>query len=181
MKNSEHEKRERIKHPVRERARLLAFPCAVALAYALLWLLSPAHALAALKVSGGVCLQLAPALLISFGAMVALNLFVRPAHVTRLLGEARRAKGIALSTLGGILSMGPIYAWYPLLKDLRTKGASDFHLANFLCCRAVKPPLLPFLIASFGWLFTLVLTALTLTSSLLTAILVNHATRRRRD
>ncbi|MGM0489612.1 MAG: hypothetical protein ACQESR_22985 [Planctomycetota bacterium] len=56
--------------------------------------------------------------------------------------------------------MGPIHAWYPFLNELREKGVSDFHLANFLGCRAVKIPLLPLMAAYFGWLFTLVISAM---------------------
>lgn len=157
--------------------RLIAFPSAVVLAYALLWLLSPAHGLAALKASCHVCRQIAPALCIAFAVMVTLNMLVKPVHVKRLLGKATKARGVVLSTSGGILSMGPIYAWYPLLKEFRVKGASDFHIANFLCCRAVKPPLLPFVVAYFGWFFTIVLTVFMVASSLLTAFVVNHANR----
>jgi len=157
--------------------RLIAFPSGVALVYAFLCLLSPAHGLAALKASCHVCRQIAPALCMAFAAMVTLNMFVRAAHVKHLLGRAAEARGVIISTAGGILSMGPIYAWYPLLKELRVKGASDFHIANFLCCRAVKPPLLPFVVAYFGWFFTIVLTVFMVASSLLTAFVVNHANR----
>jgi len=155
--------------------RLMAFPSGVALVYAFLWLLSPAHGLAALKASYHVCRQIAPALFIAFAAMVTLNVFVKAAHVKRLLGKTKKTRGVILSTAAGVLSMGPIYAWYPLLKELREKGASDFHIANFLSCRAVKPPLLPFVVAYFGWFFSIVLTVFMVASSLLTASVVNHA------
>ncbi len=157
--------------------RLMAFPSGVALVYGLLSLLSPAHGLSALKASYRVCRQIAPALFIAFAAMATLNMFVKAAHVKRLLGKTTKARGVILSTAAGVLSMGPIYAWYPLLKELREKGASDFHIANFLCCRAVKPPLLPFVVAYFGWFFTIVLTVFMVASSLLAASVVNHANR----
>lgn len=162
---------------IRRLVRLIAFPSAVVLAYALLCLLRPTDGLAALKATYQVCRQIVPALCVAFPVMVTLNMFVRPAHVERLLGKATKARGVVLSTSGGILSMGPIYAWYPLLKEFRVKGASDFHIANFLCCRAVKPPLLPFVVAYFGWFFTIVLTVFMVASSLLTAFVVNHANR----
>ncbi|GBC59147.1 hypothetical protein DENIS_0083 [Desulfonema ishimotonii] len=57
--------------------------------------------------------------------------------------------------------MGPIYAWYPLLGDLRTRGAGYAPIAIFLCNRAgVKPFLLPVMISCFGWPYVLILTTL---------------------
>jgi hypothetical protein len=49
--------------------------------------------------------------------------------------------------------MGPIYAWYPLLKELREKGAANSLIAIFLGNRAVKPFLLPIMISYFGWVY----------------------------
>jgi len=177
VKRPEHENRDGTPAPAGTRVRAIAFPSAVLLAYAVVCLLSPTHAWAALRASFGVCRQILPAMSVAFAAMVCVNMFIRPAHVTHLLGDVRKARGVALSTAGGILSMGPIYAWYPLLRELRSKGTSDFHAANFLCCRAVKPPLMPFLVAYFGWFFTIVLVVLTVASSLLTALVVNYATQ----
>jgi uncharacterized membrane protein YraQ (UPF0718 family) len=181
MRRSEQEDREKTPARSGPRIQVVAFPFAVLFAYALVCLLRPADGRAALRSFYNVCRQILPALSIAFAVMVCVNLFVKPAHVKHLLGDAKRARGVALSTAGGILSMGPIYAWYPLLKELRSKGASDFHIANFLCCRAVKPPLLPLIVAYFGWAFTVVLTVFMVGGSLLTAFVVNRATRNRGD
>lgn len=62
--------------------------------------------------------------------------------------------------------MGPIYAWYPLLKELRNKGAENSLIAIFLGNRAVKPLLMPVLISYFGWAYALILTGLTVLGSL---------------
>lgn len=64
------------------------------------------------------------------------------------------------------------YAWYPLLREFRGKGVSNFHLANFLGCRAVKIPLLPIMAAYFGWTFTGLLSVLMIVSALLTGLTV---------
>jgi len=52
-----------------------------------------------------------------------------------------------------VISMGPIYAWYPLLKELRGKGATNSFIAVFLGNRAVKPFLLPIMISYFGGMY----------------------------
>ena len=62
--------------------------------------------------------------------------------------------------------MGPIYAWYPLLKELRNKGAENSLIAIFLGNRAVKPLLMPVLISYFGWIYVVLLTLFTITGSI---------------
>jgi uncharacterized membrane protein YraQ (UPF0718 family) len=153
-------------------ARVWAFPALVAAVYGALAMTTPNRALAALAASGRVLLQLALPLCVAFVVMFLLDLLVKPVHISRLAGRGAGIRGVILSTAAGVLSMGPIYAWYPLLKGLREKGASDFHLANFLSNRAVKPFLLPLMVFYFGWVFTLALTVLTISGALLVAAVV---------
>jgi hypothetical protein len=72
---------------------------------------------------------------------------------------------MVFSAIGGIISMGPIYAWYPLLKDLRERGAANMLIAIFLGNRAVKPFLMPIMISYFGWVYILILTFFPLAGS----------------
>jgi uncharacterized membrane protein YraQ (UPF0718 family) len=160
--------------------RFVAFPVIVAIVYGLIGLASPQQAAAALKASGRTLLQVAPALMVAFGVMVVLNRAVTSAQIKKFLGKGTKSKGALLSSGAGILSMGPIYVWYPLLKDLREKDVSDFHLANFLGCRAVKIPLMPMMAAYFGWAFTLILSALMILGAMLTGLVVSSTADRRR-
>ncbi|MFO7947509.1 MAG: hypothetical protein R6V19_11930 [Armatimonadota bacterium] len=157
--------------------RLAIFPLAVALIYVILYLLTPDRTAKALVASARICLQVAIPLGIAFVIMVALNLFIKPAHVSRFLGTGAGLKGVAISTLAGAISTGPIYAWYPLLKDLRERGASDFHIANFLGNRAVKPFLLPVMVFYFGWTYTVALNALLIIGAIVTALVVSVLAR----
>ena len=133
---------------------------------------SPDRIITALKASGTVLKQTTLPLLLAFIMMFLLNMFITPGYVSRFLGSRAGVKGVLLSSAAGILSMGPIYAWFPFLKALREKGASDFHLANFLSNRAVKPVLLPLLIAYFGWRFSLIFILLNMMGALLVATAV---------
>ena len=99
-------------------------------------------------------------------------LFIDPGQVVRLLGEKSGLKGVFFATVAGILSMGPIYAWYPLLKELRQKGAKDSLLAIFLGNRAVKPFLMPIMISYFGLHYVLILTLFTIGGSLASGSIV---------
>lgn len=149
--------------------------------YGVVALVSPEQAIAAMKTSGRVLLQIAPALVVAFGVMVFLNLLITPAHIKRFLGKGTKAKGTLLSSAARILSMGSIYAWYPLLKDLREKGVSAFHFADFLGCRAVKIPLMPMMAAYFGRAFTLILSGLMVLAAMLTGLAVSSLRGRSRE
>ena len=72
-----------------------------------------------------------------------------------------------------VISMGPIYAWYPLLKELRGKGTKNSLVAVFLGNRAVKPFLLPVMISYFGGMYVVLLTLFTIAGSLAVGYLVN--------
>jgi len=158
--------------------RLAGFPLAVVLLYVVLYVIMPDRTTRALAASGQILVQVALPLCIAFALMVLLNLFVKPAHVSRFLGTGAGLKGVAISTLAGAISTGPIYAWYPLLKDLRERGASNFHVANFLGNRAVKPFLLPVMVFYFGWPYTIVLNLLLILGAILMASLVGLLTTR---
>ena len=154
-------------------ARPWLFPLGVVGMYGLGIGLAPESTYRALQMSGSMFWQLALPICLALIMMVVLNRFLSPAVVTLFLGRNAGLKGIFLSSLAGILSMGPVYAWYPLLKNLRDKGATDFHLANFIGNRSVKPVLLPVLIVYWGWYFTSLFVLVSLAGALIAACIVS--------
>jgi len=60
-----------------------------------------------------------------------------------------------------------MYAWYGMLQDMRSHGLKDGLIATFMYARAVKLPLLPFMVDLFGLLFTVVMTLYILIASVL--------------
>ena len=146
--------------------RISIFPVCVLACYGILCAIEPHKALIAMRTSGNLLLYIAPPLVLVFVIMLALNLFVKPAQIVGLFGKGLRIKGIVLSLVAGTISMGPIYVWYPLLKNLREEGAETGPIAIFLYSRAVKPFLLPVMIAYFGWIYVVILTLLTVFASI---------------
>lgn len=134
--------------------------------YGIFFLFVPEETHAALRESVKIGANILWPLLIVFGVMMVLNVFIHPGRVVRFLGEKGGFRGLLLASAAGILSMGPIYAWYPFLKDIREKGAGPKPIAVFLGNRAVKPFLLPVMISYFGWLYTLLLTVFTFLGAL---------------
>lgn len=138
------------------------FPVCVAVVYLLVWVTMPDRLIPALKIIKNIALQVALPLLLALVMMFLLNLYISAAHITRFMGQKVGIKGMIFSSLAGIVSMGPVFAWFPFLKTLKEKNMDDVYLANFLSSRAVKPVLIPVLIAYFGWRFSLIFTLLCL-------------------
>lgn len=149
------------------------FPLSIAGLYVLGFVCAPESTDRALRMSGSMFRQLALPVCLALVMMVVLSHFLSPVTVTRFLGKNAGLRGVFLSSLAGMLSMGPVYAWYPLLKTLRDKGASTFHLVNFMGSRAVKPVLFPVLVVYWGWRFAALFVVVSFIGALLVACITN--------
>jgi uncharacterized membrane protein YraQ (UPF0718 family) len=146
--------------------RALFFPGIVFFLYVFLLIVAPEKAFMALKCSSLVFLRISLPLFLVFILMLMFNLYLKPADIARFIGKRSGIKGKFISASAGIISVGPIYAWYPLLKDLKEKGASNDLIAIFLSNRAIKPFLLPVMVSYFGWTYVGILTVFTIIGSL---------------
>ncbi len=102
------------------------------------------------------------------------NLFLKPKSIAKHLGKKSGLKGWIIAIISGIISMGSIYLWYPLLTELKEKGMRKGLIAAFLYNRAVKIPLLPLMVYYFGWLFALSLTLYTIIFSVFMGIIIER-------
>jgi uncharacterized membrane protein YraQ (UPF0718 family) len=125
--------------------------------YIVLYLLKPDSIQKALKASGNVLIQITPVLVLILILMGMVDYFVNPKTVSKYVGKGSGIKGWFLAVSTGMLSHGPIYIWYPLLKDLRDQGMRSGLVAVFLYNRAIKIPLLPLMVYYFGTEFVVVL------------------------
>ena len=142
--------------------------------YLLVFLLFPEKAGLCLASSMKIFKAIVLPICIVFCLMTILNHFIKPSYVVRLLGRQSGVGGGLLSAGAGIISFGPIYAWYPLLKELKGKGAGDRNIALFLGNRAIKPFFLPLMISYFGWVYVLLLTFFMVAGSTAVAYLVDQ-------
>ena len=156
------------------------FLVAVISLYFLLFFFDPEGAYNSLKVSGNIFIRIIPVLLLVILFMALINYFLHPKTVAKYAGERSGIKGWFLAISTGILSHGPIYIWYPLLKDLRDQGMRSGLIAAFLYSRAIKIPLLPLLVYYFGALFVVVLLPYIVIASLVEGEIVEIIERRKR-
>ncbi|MBW2067008.1 MAG: permease [Deltaproteobacteria bacterium] len=150
----------------------LVFPGSILILYLVLWHIAPEKTILALRSSMGVFFHALLPLCMVFLLMIGLNIFLKPPHLAKLLGKETSIKEKLVSAIAGIISAGPIYAWYPILKELREKGAKHSLIAIFLVNRAVKPFLVPMMISFFGWAYVVILTLLTVAGSLCVGFIV---------
>lgn len=135
----------------------LYFLGAVIFLYIVLFLLQPESIQKALKASGNVLIQIVPVLVLILILMGIVNYCVKPKTVSKYVGKGSGIKGWFLAISTGMLSHGPIYIWYPLLKELRDQGMRSGLIAVFLYNRAIKIPLLPLMVYYFGTVFVVLL------------------------
>ncbi len=129
----------------------------VSVLYGILFLASSETAWLAFRKSGLVLLKILPIIAVVILFTGLLNYFLQPRQIAGHLGRESGARGWLWALAAGVISHGPMYAWYPLLEDLRSHGMRDGLIVVFFFARAIKIPLLPMMIDYFGWGFTLLL------------------------
>ncbi|RUT79319.1 hypothetical protein [Ancylomarina longa] len=104
-----------------------------------------------------ILIQIIPVFLIVYFILFLTNLYINNKILQKYMGEDAGIKGWIISIIAGIISMGSIYAWYPLLKDLQSKGVKNKFIVTFLYNRGIKLQWLPVLILYFGWVYSITL------------------------
>ena len=148
------------------------FLVAVAGVYGLTALFNLAVVRQALASFETLLLRVLPVLVVVFGLLFLVNVFLERKWLAQHLGRASGVGGWTLTVVFGILSAGPLYAWYPLLGELKEKGISGALIATFLYSRALKLPLLPLMVHYFGTAYTVALSVCIVVFSVLSGLLM---------
>lgn len=119
-----------------------------------------------------IIIKIFPIIAIVFVLMTLANYFITPELIKRHLNEKGSKKWIIV-IIGGILSSGPVYMWYPLLADLKKKGLSYGLIACFLYNRAIKIPILPIAVMYFSLMYILVLCFVMIFISIVQGLIIN--------
>lgn len=133
------------------------FLALVLLAHGLTALVDPGRAQQALAAFAAMLREVAPVLVLVVGLMYLAERFLSPARTRAWLGRGSGLRGWLLALAAGVVSTGPVYSWYALLAELRTKGMRTALVAVVLYARAIKLPLLPLLAHYFGLGYMLLL------------------------
>jgi len=127
--------------------------------YFLTWIYNASFIDASLEHFQRLLISISPVLLLVFIILWLLNLSKGMQNkLAQLADKNSGIKGWLVAVLGGILSHGPIYAWYPLLQKLKNQGARPALIASFLYARSIKIPFLPLMVHYFGMTYTVLVT-----------------------
>ncbi len=144
--------------------------------YIIAWFINPGIIIKSLDYLKSISKEICFVLVMVFLLMFCINYFVSQKTLIKLFGEGTGIKGWLIAIISGIISMGPIYMWYPLLQKLKQKGVKTRYIAAFLYNRAIKLALLPLLIMYFGWVFVIVLTFTMILASIVQGIIIERMT-----
>jgi uncharacterized membrane protein YraQ (UPF0718 family) len=133
------------------------FLAIIAILYCILFIVDFSNAILSLNKFIDITITLLPIFTFIIILTALINYFLKPKQILKHFGEDSGKAGIFYSVIGGILSHGPMYAWYGMLKEMRGHGLKDGLIVTFLYSRAVKLPLLPLMVAIFGVTYTIVL------------------------
>lgn len=142
------------------------------LTYVVLYFYNQEKTAGAIKYSWGIIKEIAPILIIIYIFMILFS-FVSEDKIKKSVETSPTYVKYILMSLLGTLSHGPIFAWYPFLKELDKKGLSKGSIATFLYSRGVKISLLPMLVSFFDLRFVVILTATTIIFSLIEGLLID--------
>lgn len=162
-----------IKNKLKQISGSWYFLISVVVAYVVLLFIKQSIFFASMKFFYGILLKIIPVFIIIFVLMILTNYFITPQFVIKHLKENKFKKWLFI-IIGGTLSSGPIYMWYPLLADLKDRGLSYGLIACFLYNRAIKIPLLPIVIFYFGWLYVLILSFVMIFMSIMQGLLIDR-------
>ena len=117
--------------------------------------------------------KLVPIFVLVITLTALINYFLKPKKIMKYFGKESGVKGILYALVGGVISHGPMYAWYPMLDDLRKHGLKFGLIASFMYARAVKIPLLPFMVGLFGLPFTVIVNVYILLFAILQGYIID--------
>lgn len=120
-----------------------------------------------------VVIKIIPIFVIIYILMTITHYFITPRFVTKHFTESGLRKWLYI-VIGGILSTGPIYMWYPLLADLKKRGIQYGYIATFLYSRAIKIPLLPVILFYFNAKYVIILTIAMIVTSVVQGLMINR-------
>jgi uncharacterized membrane protein YraQ (UPF0718 family) len=141
--------------------------------YLILFLFSSEQTYTALQKSLSTLATIAPIFLIITLLTAVINYFFSPKKLAKLLGKESGFRGYLIALIAGVVSHGPMYAWYPLIVDLKKHGLKSGLVVTFFYARGLKLPMIPIMIAYFGGMFSVVISLMIIIFSILQGLIVD--------
>lgn len=163
----------KIKNKLKEIQKSWYFLVIMVLVYSMLSFFNYDLFESSLKIFLSILIKIIPVFIFMFFLMIFTNYFVTTKFILKYIEKEKGIKKWVFAIVGGILSAGPIYMWYPFLADLKEKGISNGLISCFLYNRAIKIPLLPLMIVYFSWKYIIVLLLIMISVSVIQGMIIN--------
>ncbi|MFW6283377.1 MAG: hypothetical protein ACOC1P_04985 [Minisyncoccales bacterium] len=150
----------------------ILFLIAVIILYGIVFIISSSLFNSSIEFFKNIFNQIYWVFILVFFLMVFFNYFFNRDKVIKYLGKGSGIKSWFFSVVFGIVSMGPIYVWYPLLNDLKEKGMRPGLIACFLYNRGIKLPLLPLMVVYFGLKYVFIVISLMIVVSIVYSLIL---------
>ncbi len=124
--------------------------------YILLYFINATKTIDSLKHFAKNTISIIPIFLFVIVLTAVINYYFPKEKIAKLLQGKSNFATYSISLVAGIISHGPVFAWFPLLKNLKEKGVKESGLVTFFYSRGIKLTLLPVMINYFGFLYTMI-------------------------
>jgi len=153
----------------------------IIITYLILYFIYPTKTIKAIHMFTSIIISLWYIFIIVFVTMVIIDYFLDPEIILKHMNTKYKFKIWLITITAGILSSGPVYVWFPLLKNLKEKGVTDRYLVAFLYNRAIKIPLLPIIIFYFSLKYVIILTTVMIIVSVIQGIIIEKITNKSKN
>lgn len=180
MKNNEAHQKQEVNKPNQQKQKKKSkspyFMTMMLALYGVLYFVDQDKVISGIKYVYEIFKDLLPILLLVYVFMVAMS-FMNEKKLRKTIEKSPSIIKYIMMSVLGTLSHGPIYAWYPFLKDLNEKGISKGNVGSFLYARGIKLTLLPMLISFFDLKFAIILSIVTFAFAILQGILIDMTSK----
>ncbi len=150
----------------------------VILLYGILFLINSKKTIHSLELFGKNTLKIVPIFLFVILIMAIINYYFPKERIAKMFQKKSKFQILMVSLAAGIISHGPVYAWFPMLKNLQNKGLPKSALVTFFYGRSIKLSLLPVMIGFFGQLYTLIFMLFIALAALIQGVLYAYLDRK---
>lgn len=112
-------------------------------------------------------------LLVVYFLIFLFNILIDNSSIKNFFNKWNYILKLFFSVIWWILSSWSVYLWYPLLRQIKEKWLTYWHIAAFIYARAIKIPLLVMMVSFFWWKYTLIFNLVIFVFSFLVGIVVD--------
>ncbi|MBN2260566.1 MAG: hypothetical protein JW702_08470 [Clostridiales bacterium] len=144
----------------------------VIITYLILFYFNKVKTIDSFTYAWGIFIEIIPILGLIYIFMVIFN-FIPEKKLRAYMQKTSGFYQYLILSLLGMISHGPIYAWYPILSDLKTRGLTYGSIGAYLFSKGIKLTLIPLMIYYFGAKLTVLFSATLFSLSFIQAFLID--------